>query len=86
SSLPALPVITAGERPHRLPLSYTQERLWFIDQLQGSREYHIPGVFRLQGTVNVDALGYGLQQVINRHEVLRSVLKSEHDQRWQEVL
>ncbi|WP_217607366.1 non-ribosomal peptide synthetase, partial [Chitinophaga sp. GbtcB8] len=80
------PGIIAGARPERIPLSFSQERLWFINQLQGSREYHIPGVFRLKGAVDVDALRYGLQQVINRHEVLRSVLKSEHDQTWQEVL
>ncbi|WP_254640279.1 AMP-binding protein, partial [Chitinophaga sp. GbtcB8] len=80
------PGIIAGARPERIPLSFSQERLWFIDQLQGSQEYHIPGVFRLIGAVNVDALRYGLQQVINRHEVLRSVLKSEHDQVWQQVL
>ncbi|WP_217606632.1 non-ribosomal peptide synthetase, partial [Chitinophaga sp. GbtcB8] len=86
TTLSDLPGIIAGARPERIPLSFSQERLWFINQLQGSREYHIPGVFRLHGQVNVDALRYGLQQVINRHEVLRSVLKSEHDQTWQEIL
>src|SRR4051812_40352163 len=42
----------------RLPLSFSQERLWFIDQLEGSVQYHTSEVFRLTGALNQDALHY----------------------------
>jgi hypothetical protein len=50
--------ITKSDRPvsKRLPLSFSQERLWFIDRLEGSVQYHISAVLRLKGNLNVDAL------------------------------
>ena len=42
-----VPAITAGERPGQIPLSFSQERLWFIDKLEGSVQYHLPAVIRL---------------------------------------
>ena len=61
-------------RPEHVPLSFSQERLWFIDQLQGSLEYHLPFAFQLHGDLNKQALSSSLQQVVKRHEVLRTVL------------
>ena len=49
-----LPPLTAHSRPDRLPLSYSQERLWFIDRLEGSIHYHIPCVLRLEGDVSLE--------------------------------
>ncbi|HVG15629.1 MAG TPA: phosphopantetheine-binding protein, partial [Chitinophagaceae bacterium] len=43
-------------RPEPLPLSFNQERLWFIDQLEGSVQYHTPSVLRLRGVLNQGAL------------------------------
>ncbi|UOE51896.1 amino acid adenylation domain-containing protein [Mucilaginibacter sp. SMC90] len=65
-------------RPQYIPLSYSQERLWFIDRLEGSVQYHIPAVIKLTGEVNTSALENALKEVVERHEVLRTVIR-EHD-------
>ncbi len=55
------------------PLSYAQQRLWFLDQLQpGSRAFHLPAAVRLRGRLDVGALARGLAEVVRRHEVLRT--------------
>ena len=79
----ALPAIKPGQRPDRIPLSFSQERLWFIDQLEGSVQYHLPAVFKLKGNLNTDALNKTLQSIVNRHEVLRTVFRHEAGKAWQ---
>src|SRR5215469_2668137 len=57
-----------------LPLSYGQQRLWFLDQLdRGSAAYNVPRVFRINGRLNLAALGKSLEYVIQRHQPLRAV-------------
>jgi len=56
-----------------LPLSYAQQRLWFLDQLQpNSPLYNIPLALRLVGTLNRAALAQSLKEIIDRHEALRT--------------
>ena len=80
-----LPTIEVKARPERIPLSFSQERLWFIDQLEGSVQYHLPTVLRLKGKLEKEALSHALQQIVNRHEVLRTVFKEEDGQSWQTI-
>src|SRR5581483_6931161 len=62
------------ERRDRLPLSFAQERLWFLDQLEpGSSAYNMAGALRLSGDVDLDALRDAFAHVMERHEVLRTV-------------
>ncbi|MDH6196197.1 amino acid adenylation domain-containing protein [Mycobacterium frederiksbergense] len=68
------PTLTAQERPAVLPLSYAQQRLWFLDQLQGpSPVYNMPAAFRISGVLDGDAFGAALGDVVGRHESLRTV-------------
>src|SRR5438876_2816314 len=56
-----------------LPLSFAQQRLWFLDQLDPeSAAYHVPFALRLAGALDVGALGRALRALVQRHEVLRT--------------
>ena len=60
-------------RPERVPVSYAQQRLWFIDQLEGSStQYHMPEVLRLRGPLDLDAFQRTINTIVERHEVLRT--------------
>ncbi|MFE2163954.1 amino acid adenylation domain-containing protein [Streptomyces sp. NPDC059447] len=68
-------VTAIGPRPagEPAPLSFAQQRLWFLDQLQPGRpDYNIPVAARLRGALDADALADALCAVVSRHEVLRS--------------
>jgi acyl carrier protein len=82
-SLPPIEII--NPRPEYIPLSFSQERLWFIDQLNGSIQYHIPAVLKLKGNLDIAALSGAFQQIINRHEVLRTVIGMGDGQGYQRV-
>ncbi|MBQ0740273.1 hypothetical protein J9332_38940, partial [Aquimarina celericrescens] len=64
-----LPSIVIEDRPIRIPLSFSQERLWFLDQLEGTSSYHIPIVIQLEGRLAVSVLEESLQSIVSRHVV-----------------
>ncbi|MEU2543828.1 amino acid adenylation domain-containing protein, partial [Streptomyces iakyrus] len=75
----APPVVAVG-RDHALPLSFGQQRLWFLDQLEpGSSEYNLATSVRWDGDVDGEALRAALGGVVARHEVLRTRLVADAD-------
>ncbi len=69
-----------------LPLSFAQQRLWFLDQLEpGTPLYNIASAIRLEGTLNVIALLDSLNELLRRHEILRTSFTSLDGQAHQKI-
>lgn len=67
------PPLVAAERGFPLPLSFAQERLWILDQLNpGSAAYNVQTVVRVNGPLNLVALSEAISEIQRRHEVLRT--------------
>ena len=61
-----------------LPLSYAQQRLWFIDRLEGgSSQYNISGAARVRGALDRNALAEALRTILERHESLRTNFRED---------
>ncbi|MET7831189.1 condensation domain-containing protein, partial [Streptomyces sp. NPDC005386] len=68
--------LTAKERPTRIPLSPAQNRLWFLNKLEGANAtYNVPVAFRISGDLDAGALERALNDVVVRHESLRTVFQ-----------
>jgi amino acid adenylation domain-containing protein/FkbH-like protein len=74
----AAPQLRRTGRPANIPLSFSQERLWFIDQLEpGKSAYNVPCAVALNGPLDVVKLRSCLTEVVRRHEVLRTTFSVE---------
>ncbi|HLE83813.1 MAG TPA: amino acid adenylation domain-containing protein, partial [Thermoanaerobaculia bacterium] len=82
---PRPPIAATGEAEH--PLSFAQERLWFLDRLEpGGSAYVIPSELDLAGRLGVAALGDAVGELVRRHEVLRTVFVAPGGRPLQRVL
>ena len=61
-------------RNSQAPLSYAQQRIWFLDQMDpGNSVYNVPAALRLSGRLDVQALVRSLEEIVRRHESLRTI-------------
>ena len=80
------PELRVGARPERLPLSYAQQRLWFIDRLEGgSAEYNMVQALRLKGELDEAALRRAIETIVERHESLRTRFEELDGERVQVI-
>ena len=83
----ARPALRPVARPERVPLSFAQRRLWFLQQMEGpSANYHMAIALRLAGALNHQALQTALGDLMTRHESLRTVFPDHDGVPYQKVL
>ncbi|WP_149402957.1 non-ribosomal peptide synthetase, partial [Dictyobacter arantiisoli] len=81
-SLPLLP----APRDQHIPLSFAQQRLWFIEQLEpGNSLYNTPAYVRLRGSLDITVLQCSISEIVRRHEVLRTTFVAEDGQAVQVI-
>jgi acyl carrier protein len=86
-TLSLIPPIVVQQRPEALPLSFAQQRLWFLDQLLPDIAlYNIPIALSLKGELNRNALEKAFNILIDRHEVLRTIFPVTEGQAHQVIL
>ncbi len=81
-----VPPLTWTDRSGRLPLSFAQQRLWFLAQLSpDSATYNIPIALHVEGDLNREVFMRAVQEIVRRHEVLRTTYKIVDGEIWQQV-
>jgi amino acid adenylation domain-containing protein len=82
-----IPPILPASRDRPLPLSFSQRRLWFLHKLDPNlTAYNIPAVFRITGTLNIPVLEQALNEIVARHEILRTRVVEVDGQPLQEIV
>src|SRR5262249_2197680 len=81
----ALPPIGPTVRGAEVPLSFAQQRLWFLDQLGTAAAYNMPLVLRLAGPLEVEALRRTFETIVQRHEALRTTFGSREGRAYQVI-
>jgi len=75
---PQAPPLARASREGKLPLSFAQQRLWFIEQLElGAVVYSCSGALRMEGALNLGALESTINEIVRRHEALRTRIEVE---------
>ncbi len=81
-----LPIVRQPRRDQPFPTSFAQQRLWFLDQFEpGSPFYNIPLAVRLQGQLDIPALHRALDEIVRRHDILRTTFPAVEGQPVQHV-
>jgi amino acid adenylation domain-containing protein len=82
------PILTIPPRPEQenAPVSLTQQRVWFLEQLEpGSGAYHIPLALRIRGAISQQILQACLDEIVRRHEALRTTFEQRDGQPIQRI-
>jgi len=79
-------LLRPASRDGRSPLSFAQQRLWFLSQMEGvSEAYHIPVGLELEGMLNAVALRQALDHMVARHESLRTIFEVKDGEPFQQI-
>jgi len=77
--------IARKNHPEQIPLSYSQESIWFVEQLEPGSQYNDAFAVRLEGPLNANALEQSLEELTRRHEILRTHYVAADGQPFQVV-
>ena len=82
----AVPAIPYQQQRSKAPLSFAQQRLWFLDKLHpGKADYNLPDLLHMEGSLNIAALRNAINSIVARHEALRTTFGQEGDEGFQRI-
>jgi len=80
------PIKKIADSHDKIPLSFSQERLWFLDKFEGTTNYHLSAVLQITGDLNTALLSSCFKHIVYRHESLRTVFLEEDGVGYQQLL